>query len=210
MSSVLESVVSQIEANRKTRRDAFQGLAVGLLDGGSPDAATVEAVVTAAGQTLDDLTAEVERLRQRRALLATILAGQNLEAAEQAALAAMRAADAELAAAHARHKSACNEPLNVLETIGQTRLSAQLAKTKLVRTSNPESLAEVLRIGRVVADFDEQIRELHLAVDHANLIAGKCTGIEPLASTPAIEALQSRRAAALAELHAAEKLLEIA
>ncbi|MCY2990924.1 MAG: hypothetical protein NTY19_24070 [Planctomycetota bacterium] len=208
MTTVLESLVSQIEADRKARRDAFQRLALDLLDGGNPDAGAVEAVTTSAGKSLDDLAAEIERLRERRALLATYLAGQNLEGAEQAAIAVMREADAELAAAQGLHREKCNGPQNSLAAIEDLRLQANLARTKLARTADPESLAAILRLNGAIVAFDEQIRELQLAVSHANQIAGPVTGITPLVSTPAIMDLEARRAAAMDELRAAEKLLE--
>jgi hypothetical protein len=207
VTDILTSLTKEIEDSRATRTAAYKRLAVDLLDGGSPDANTVEAIVAEAGKTLTDLKAEIERLRDRRKLLVQMKAGAGLEEKERMAHSAIQAAEAQLQAAHHRHQANCNAPLNVLAAIEQARLQAQLARGELLRTADPVVLAEVSRLNLAIVGFDAKIQTLQCAVSAANQVAGILDGVKLLGDTPAIAEAQNQRAAAIVALHVAEQEL---
>lgn len=164
--NTFESLTAEIEARRRDRQVEYGRLIVSILDGREPDAKKADAILAAAGKSVPDFTADVQRCRRRRELMAVVAEEPALAERERAAAEAIRVADERLQAAEQAHSEECAEPAQAIFLIGERRREIAVARTELAQSADPAGLAECQRISAELQVVAEQIRELEHCIAH--------------------------------------------
>lgn len=155
---VLDKVVTGIGEQQQAAEWAFEKLVETIADGREPEAKSPDVILTAANKSPEDLTAAVERLRERRAAAAE--AARIPDIAEELASIELKLSDAEakLEAAHEAHNGTVGPLFARREQLRAERLDAEQAGRRLAKLAPQRVQDELLAIPLQQAQLRDELR----------------------------------------------------